>query len=83
MLTANKASREAAAQESKNNSSSFAVTGSASAINSTLRDRQNAYIHLTYTKKDFPECLKAIDEQLRASGGQSEYPLYVKGNNNL
>lgn len=30
--------------------------------------------------QDFNECLKKIDEQLRASNGQSEYPLYIKGN---
>lgn len=30
-------------------------------------------------RKDYIDCLKAIESQLRACGGQSEYPLYVKG----
>ena len=31
-------------------------------------------------EQDFTECLKAIEEQLKACNGQSEYPLYIKGN---
>ena len=44
------------------------------------RDKRNGYIHICYIKKDFVECLKVIDEQLRLSNGKSEYPLYIKGN---
>jgi hypothetical protein len=29
--------------------------------------------------QEFNECLKKIEEQLKASRGQSEYALYVKG----
>eukprot|EP01038_Epipyxis_sp_PR26KG_P013114 gene13114-17578_t len=46
--------------------------------NSTSRERLNAYIHMCYTKKDFNECLRKIEEQLKATNGQSEYPLYIK-----
>lgn len=46
---------------------------------STLREKKNWYIHMLYTRKDFAECLRVIEEQLKACGGQSEYPLYVKG----
>lgn len=42
------------------------------------RDRSNWYIHLCYTRKNFPECLRKIDETLAACNGQAEYPLYVK-----
>lgn len=45
---------------------------------STVREKLNSYIHMCYTKKDFPECLRRIDEQLRLTNGQSEYPLYIK-----
>mmetsp|Transcript_14302 Transcript_14302/g.13807 ORF Transcript_14302/g.13807 Transcript_14302/m.13807 type:complete len:410 (+) Transcript_14302:368-1597(+) len=48
------------------------------AITSTVREKGNAHIHVCYTRKDFPECLKAIEEQLKACNGQSEYPLYIK-----
>eukprot|EP00981_Chlorochromonas_danica_P014163 scaffold7449_cov185-Ochromonas_danica.AAC.1 len=47
-------------------------------VKSTARERLNAYIHLLYIKKDFNECLRKIEEQLKASQGQSEYALYVK-----
>ena len=46
---------------------------------SMLREKQNAYIHLTYVRKEFTMCLKAIEEQLKLTNGQAEYPLYVKG----
>ena len=46
---------------------------------STAREKLNAYIHLTYVRKDFAECQKAIEQQLMATNLQSEYPLYVKG----
>jgi Bardet-Biedl syndrome 4 protein len=45
---------------------------------STQREKLNALIHASYTRKDFHGCLKKIDEQLRACNGQSEYPLYIK-----
>jgi Bardet-Biedl syndrome 4 protein len=45
---------------------------------STAREKLNALIHASYTRKDFHTCLKKIDEQLRACNGQSEYPLYIK-----
>eukprot|EP00602_Paraphysomonas_sp_CaronLab_P006752 CAMPEP_0185018802 /NCGR_PEP_ID=MMETSP1103-20130426/1472_1 /TAXON_ID=36769 /ORGANISM="Paraphysomonas bandaiensis, Strain Caron Lab Isolate" /LENGTH=414 /DNA_ID=CAMNT_0027548787 /DNA_START=64 /DNA_END=1308 /DNA_ORIENTATION=- len=45
---------------------------------STVRMRQNWYIHMCYTRKDYSECLKVIEDQLRACNGQSEYPLYIK-----
>ena len=48
------------------------------ALRSTLREKQNAYIHLCYTRKEFTSCLKAIEESLRSCNGQSEYPLYIK-----
>jgi len=49
------------------------------AVRSTLRERQNHYIHLCYTRKDFGECMRTIEEQLRSCGGQSEYPLFIRG----
>lgn len=45
---------------------------------STAREKLNAYIHTCYTKKQFNECLKKIDEALRDANGQSEFPLYIK-----
>jgi Bardet-Biedl syndrome 4 protein len=48
-------------------------------MKSTAREKNNAFIHASYTKKNFKECSERIDEQLRACNGQSEYPLYVKG----
>jgi Bardet-Biedl syndrome 4 protein len=47
-------------------------------MQSVIRERQNWYIHLCFTRKDYQECMTAIEEQLRASKGQSEYALYVK-----
>ena len=29
--------------------------------------------------QDYAECLKVIEEQLKACNGQCEYPLYIKG----
>lgn len=40
---------------------------------------RNAYLHYCYTRKDFPECLRVIEDQLRETSGQSEYSLYIKG----
>jgi len=55
------------------------VGGSAPISNkSIVREKLNAQIHLLYTRKEFNECLKKIEEQLKASRGQSEYALYVK-----
>ena len=45
----------------------------------TLRQRANQFIHMSYVKKDFKECLQAIEKQLHECNGQSEYALYVKG----
>jgi len=53
--------------------------GMSSNHNSTLRQRQNWYIHLCYTSSEYALCLKAIEAELFATSGQSEYPLYVKG----
>lgn len=55
------------------------TASSGGAQKSTIREKMNAYIHICYTRKDFNECLKKIEEQLKASNGQSEYPLYIKG----
>jgi hypothetical protein len=46
---------------------------------SVQRDKLNAYIHVCYVKKDFVECKKAIETQLKSSSGPAEYPLYIKG----
>ena len=64
------------ASSSSAGASSVSITFSNKAT--TLHEKFNAYIHQCYTRKDFPMCLKKIDEQLRLSNGQSEYPLYIK-----
>eukprot|EP00605_Chrysophyceae_sp_TOSAG23-4_P002598 GSChrysophyteH1.ASY1.ANO1.2869.1 assembled CDS len=46
---------------------------------STLRERQNYYIHSCFIRNNYRECLKTIEEQLHQCNGQSEYPLYIKG----
>jgi len=46
---------------------------------STLRERQNYYIHACFIHNDFRECMKTIENQLHLCNGQSEYPLYIKG----
>ena len=51
----------------------------AQAQRSTLRERSNALIHSCYVRKDYAECLRLVEEQLRACNGQSEYPLFIKG----
>jgi len=51
----------------------------AAVIRSTLRERKNWLIHELYVRRDFSSCLRLIDEQLDASGGLSEYALYIKG----
>ena len=50
-------------------------------MKTTSRIAQNWYIHQLYTRKDFTECLKVIEEQLKACNGQSDYALYIKGKN--
>lgn len=47
-------------------------------MKATSRISQNWYIHLLYTRKDFNECLKVIEGQLKACNGQSDYALYIK-----
>lgn len=49
------------------------------AVRSILRERKNWLVHELYVRRDFGACLRLIDEQLDASGGLSEYALYVKG----
>lgn len=49
------------------------------AARSILRERKNWLVHELYVRRDFGACLRLIDEQLDASGGLSEYALYVKG----
>lgn len=49
------------------------------AASTTLREKRNWTIHLLYTRQEFSECLRLIDEQLRACSGMCEYALYVKG----
>ena len=44
---------------------------------STALVKSNWYIHAAFVKKDFNLCLKQIEEQLRATNGQSEYALYI------
>lgn len=51
----------------------------AQAARSTLRERSNAFLHMCFVRKDYNECLRVIEDQLRACHGQSEYPLYIKG----
>ena len=37
------------------------------------------YIHLCYSRKNFTECLEAIEDQLERCNGLAEYPLFIKG----
>ena len=46
---------------------------------SVNRNRMNHFIHLSFVRKEYRECLEAIETCLQESGGQSEYPLYIKG----
>ena len=46
---------------------------------SILRNRQNHHIHACFVRKEYRECLGAIESCLQEVGGQSEYPLYIKG----
>lgn len=49
------------------------------AASAVTRERKNWLIHLLYVRGDHEECLRVIEETLRACGGLAEYPLYVKG----
>jgi len=51
----------------------------AQGMRSTLRERHNTQIHQHFTRKEYSECLRLVEEQLRLCNGQSEYPLYIKG----
>jgi hypothetical protein len=64
------------ASATQNPGPNFAI---AAIARSTIREKNNAYIHMAYIRKDYNECLRLIEEQLRACNGQAEYPLYVKG----
>lgn len=44
-----------------------------------LRDRRNWRIFAAFARKEYPECLVIIEEQLRDCNGLAEYPIYVKG----
>lgn len=45
---------------------------------SISKEKRNWLIHLLYVRKDYDECLKTIDEQLKENK-HCEYPLYIKG----
>lgn len=44
-----------------------------------VRERKNWLIHMLYTRQEYDECLRVIEEQLKAANGLCEYPVYVKG----
>ncbi|CAN0124042.1 unnamed protein product, partial [Hapterophycus canaliculatus] len=44
-----------------------------------LKERRNWRIFATFARQDYTECLRIIEEQLRACNGLAEYPIYVKG----
>jgi hypothetical protein len=50
---------------------------------STVRERRNWWIHLLYVRQEYDECLRVIEEVLRACNGLAEYPLYVKGERSI
>mmetsp|Transcript_40200 Transcript_40200/g.52928 ORF Transcript_40200/g.52928 Transcript_40200/m.52928 type:complete len:430 (+) Transcript_40200:133-1422(+) len=43
------------------------------------REKRNWFIHLLYTRQEYKECLRVIEEQLRDCNGLCEYPIYIKG----
>lgn len=43
-----------------------------------VREKKNWLIHMLYSRRENEECLKIIEECLKASNGLSEYPVYVK-----
>lgn len=47
--------------------------------NKSVRERNNWLIYTHYSRDEDEECMKLINEQLLATGGLCEYPLYVKG----
>ena len=46
--------------------------------NTYQHEKSNWYIHACYIRHDHNECMKTIDDQLRANPF-SEFPIYVKG----
>jgi len=46
---------------------------------STVRERRNWLIHLLYVRQEYDECLRVVEDVLRACSGLAEYPLYIKG----
>ena len=44
-----------------------------------IPEKVNWLIHLAYVRKDYVECETLIDSQLKETGGNCEYALYVKG----
>jgi Bardet-Biedl syndrome 4 protein len=50
-----------------------------SAAPTTLRERANWNIHIKYCRQDYTECLQLIEQQLAECSGLCEYPIYVKG----
>jgi hypothetical protein len=40
---------------------------------------RNWLIHRLYLRQEYKECLKLIEEILKAQQGLCEYPIYVKG----
>jgi Bardet-Biedl syndrome 4 protein len=45
---------------------------------STLFVKMNWQIHASFLRRDFTTCSELIEDQLRATNGQSEYALYMK-----
>eukprot|EP00357_Protocruzia_adherens_P018472 CAMPEP_0115007542 /NCGR_PEP_ID=MMETSP0216-20121206/21264_1 /TAXON_ID=223996 /ORGANISM="Protocruzia adherens, Strain Boccale" /LENGTH=425 /DNA_ID=CAMNT_0002374549 /DNA_START=39 /DNA_END=1316 /DNA_ORIENTATION=- len=43
-----------------------------------IKERNNALIHLLYTRREFDECLKAIEEILKENDNRVEFPIYAK-----
>jgi Bardet-Biedl syndrome 4 protein len=45
---------------------------------STNRLKRNWLIHQLYVRNEKKDCLAVIDQQLRDTNGNCEYPMYVK-----
>lgn len=43
-----------------------------------VREKKNWLVHLLYSRQEYDECLRVIEEQLKAANGLCEYPVYVK-----
>ena len=43
-----------------------------------VREKRNWLVHSLYSRQEYDECLKVIEEQLKAANGLCEYPVYVK-----